>query len=164
MVRGGALVGWLGTLLALGVGGCEGPACGEASCGDTVDITVKPQAGDWEPGSYSLQVKLDDNEQRTCNFVAPRDVPASGSNGIDLGCVEETGDTFPVFVAIGSRKVENSLSIKVDGAPQMIDLTLTRDGQVVLQNVTQPVYAVSQPNGPECSPTCHQASYERSSL
>jgi hypothetical protein len=42
--------------------------------------------------------------------------------------------------------------------PAQVQVRLTVNGAVVLDRTEAPAYRIKQPNGPDCEPTCRQAS------
>jgi hypothetical protein len=48
-------------------------------------------------------------------------------------------------------------TITVTGKPAQVQVHQTVDGATVLDQTMSPSYHTTQPNGPGCDPTCHQA-------
>jgi hypothetical protein len=47
--------------------------------------------------------------------------------------------------------------LSVAGTPAQLRVRQTVDGVVILDESAMPVYAIDQPNGAQCGPTCHEA-------
>jgi hypothetical protein len=47
--------------------------------------------------------------------------------------------------------------ITLAGTPAGVRVRQSVDGSALFDQSASPVYAVNRPNGPDCEPTCHQA-------
>ena len=69
--------------LAFAGNACLGQVCTSEGCSNAAYIDIKRE-GAWQDGSYTLEPSLDD-DQRSCAFVVPDDLPAKG-HGFSLDC------------------------------------------------------------------------------
>jgi hypothetical protein len=112
----------------------EGPYCTLLGCEAGLNITLPAEV------SQAYQLKLTatgkDEMMATC--------PAEGSS--TLRCwPAEPGQAASVFVP--------------QYTPEEVTIEITTDDQVLTQTV-KPSYKDLKPNGPDCSPTCTQATIE----
>ncbi|MBI5531207.1 MAG: hypothetical protein HY898_00725 [Deltaproteobacteria bacterium] len=144
-------------LSAAAVTSCGGKAldCGQLPCPDELliwgDLTYK--------GSEAVHINVK---------ICRNDKCSSGDVQADpLGHAEVTlqGD-LPAVVELASRTASDTwqLSVKVndsngtDGDKVTLTLTTVPKGTVIFDKKASSVkYVTSQPNGPECSPTCRSA-------
>jgi hypothetical protein len=125
-------------------------------------------SGAWAPGTYEL-VLLVDGESASCALKVPA-IPSPTSIvtgactsriGLELApqppCAGDAGDASAgdAGCAAGAGALQQVLTLPE--TPAHVDLTLTRDGRMLLQQAIAFAYATVQPNGPSCAPTCHEA-------
>lgn len=157
--------------LAFAGNACIGQVCTLIDCSNAAYIDIG-RAGAWQDGSYALDISMED-EQRSCNFAVPDDLPAAGLLAM-LDCGEG------VFALLGQRQNctsttsndgnsasgsctpipdEYELTLELTGNPKTISITLARDGTTLLSDSRTPKYERDYPNGPDCDEGCSQASY-----
>ncbi|HEX2672935.1 MAG TPA: hypothetical protein VHM25_18755 [Polyangiaceae bacterium] len=161
----------LAAALALVVAGsCSEPtACTDVGCSDQASFTIRPPGSHWDEGAYSLQVKFDDAVY-SCSFTLPDALPGTGSwQALDctpalqayltpeVDCEEhKNGDSVSqVCTPIPDQYY---LQASSTGTPATLAVTLQRDDTTLLEETRALSYRATQPNGPECGPTCQQAS------
>lgn len=172
---------WLVFTMGLGVvlsvlAGCDelGHGCTEIGCMDQVALTLRPSDGPWADGRYALTLALDDGSPETCAFELPADLPELGSvreircSGAatfflqqEATCTETSSDgaRHQTCTPVQGRY---TLQSSVPGTPRTVSVELTRDGAALIEESLEPSYRAERPNGPDCEPTCRQASLELS--
>jgi hypothetical protein len=132
-------------------------------------LAIVPQTGKWADGSYTLEIAFDDASY-TCSFEAPSD---AGTQGVwePLDCTpaldaylapvvkcEEHSTGMTQSQTCGPVPGAFYLQATERGTPATLSVTLTRgDEEVLLDESGDVPYKTTQPNGPECEPTCKQA-------
>lgn len=153
-------------------GACSEPsACTDVGCSDGVSFTLRPPGNHWDDGAYSLAVAFDGADYG-CTFTVPDALPSTGS-WQPLDCSPALQAYLTPEVKCEEHKNGNSASqictpipdqyyvqVSKDGTPTTLVVTLERDGAPLLNETRTLSYGSVQPNGPECGPTCHQASAE----
>jgi hypothetical protein len=159
--------------------GCsiETHACSDVGCVDQATLELRSPTGAWTGGTYELTLDLAGG-QASCDLVLPASPPATGA--IDAKCTSLVSLTFaadmqcqagPTMGSGPNAAVSETCTpvpghfhqtLTVPGTPPHVGLTLARDGHSVLDTSVDLTYQVSQPNGPTCDPTCHQASAQLS--
>jgi len=152
------------------LGSCaEEHACTEVGCSDQASFTLRPAGSHWDDGAYALEVTFDD-ARYSCAFAVPDALPTAGSwQPLDctpalevyltpeVECEEhKNGDTVSqVCTPIpGQYYLQGS----IQGTPATLEVALQRDSATLLDETRTLAYQATQPNGPECEPTCRQAS------
>jgi hypothetical protein len=154
--------------------------CTLVGCEDQATLDLQSPTGAWPPGSYQFALVIDGNAAN-CAIQVP--AAPSGTTRVDGSCTSKITLTFLAeqqcgtpandgaatgTTSSGSNSTQSETcspvpghfhqTLTLPGTPRDVALTLTRDDHsLVQQNVTL-TYATSQPNGPGCDPTCHQAS------
>jgi hypothetical protein len=130
------------------------------------------QGGRWAPGTYELAL-LVDGQSASCALKVPAMpstgplAPGSCTSTIGLTLAPEaqcTGDasadgsddTTPVTDCAASAGAFQQV-LTLPDMPATVVLTLTRDGNLLVQQTIALTYADVHPNGPSCGPTCHEA-------
>jgi hypothetical protein len=145
------------SLLLLVVGlpltvGCSLPyECTAIGCVNGLTISFEKASAAWEPGMYSIDIDAD-GKKITCStklpLVANDPLPSSCTDASVLLGV--SGSALPA--------AEHALSeLHFTSAPANVKVTVTRDGAMVATQDFTPSYQKSQPNGPDCEPTCNSA-------
>lgn len=166
LVRFGALI----VLLQLAAS-CDafGHSCTEIGCSDQLSLTLRPNDSAWSDGTYELAITVDD-EERTCSFDVPADLPGLGSVA-EIRCMPapsmvwlqqdstcmETRTNDAVSQTCTPIPGRFTLQTSFDGTPESIAIELERDGRALLSESREPSYSAFQPNGPDCGPGCQQA-------
>jgi len=156
-------------LVGLALGACSGDDCSEVGCVDQAVVVIVPQTGQWQDGSYTLDVTFDDVSY-SCAFEAPSD---AGTQGVwqALDCTPALEVYLAPVVKCEEHQsgqsqsqtcgpVEDAfyLQATAPGTPATLSVTLTRgEDEVLLDESGNVAYQAAQPNGPECEPTCRQA-------
>lgn len=156
---------WLASI----VPGCElGKACTDVGCLDGVWVTAAPASGEWPAGDYELELTLDGSTQK-CGFHLPDDLPTAGrvttldcGQGIQAGLEQrsechETTSGNAVSQSCTPLPDQYELRFSLQSKPKSLGIALSRDGNVFFNDSVAPSYQISEPNGPECGPTCRQA-------
>lgn len=125
--------------------------CTKMGCMDGLTI-VLDQLMPLKAGKYLVEVEAGDKKGK-CEIVVPFPpcgTPASRCEG-----------TLPLFAAedgCGGPVDKMTFSpIRIGEAPTEVMVNVKRNGVTVLGAVKKPTYKTTQPNGPECPPTCKQA-------
>jgi hypothetical protein len=150
--------------------GCTGvKSCTLIGCFDQFSASVRRADGSFPSGSHRVEV-LADGTSLTCTFTFPAADPSGGGyvyatcpSGLSvsvspaLTCTEVTTATTRSQQCdpIPGQFVE---SITFIGTPGQIHVWQYVDDAGILDATAAPSYQSSQPNGPDCEPTCHQAS------
>lgn len=155
----------------LNVSCMEGKACTDIGCSSGVSVLLAPDSGVWQFGDYQLEIRRD-GATSSCGFVAPGDLPRDGAlQSLDCGR-QISADIWPRTSCTTTRHgdavsqscspIENQydLHLRIEGTPKNLSIQLTRDGEVIVNDSRAPKYGETSPNGPECGPTCRQASVE----
>ena len=167
----------LGGGLALAGNAC---VCTLEDCSNAAYVDIVHD-GAWQDGSYTLELSLD-GEERSCDFVLPDDLPATGHLAA-LDCGDDGDGGEDVSALLGRRTKctstssadgnsssgsctpipdEYEISLELAANPKSVSITLTRDGATVLSDSRAPKYGRIYPNGSDCDEGCAQASYELS--
>jgi hypothetical protein len=150
-------------LVAAQVGCISTKSCTERGCQDQLDIEIKRADGSVPAGQHVIEVTAD-SVTTTCTLdvagsTAIGSCPSALSVhvGQEQDCVEmKTGSAVSLkCTPIPGRFFE---AVTLSGKPAQVRVRITVDGAVVLDRSLQPTYVATQPNGPGCEPTCHQAS------
>jgi hypothetical protein len=158
----------LGGVLA--AGGCSGTkACTLIGCLDQFSASVQRADGSFPSGSHRVEV-LADGASLTCTFTFPA-ANASGGGYVYAAC--PSGLMVSVSPALVCTDVTTNAavthqcdpipgqfveSISLTGTPGQVHVWQYVDDAAILDAAAAPTYQDSQPNGPECGPTCRQAS------
>jgi hypothetical protein len=163
----------LAVAVSLGVAGsCSGPTvCSDVGCNDEASFTIRAPGGHWDDGAYSLQVTFG-HDAYDCTFTLPDALPSTGSSqGLD--CTPTLQAYFTPEVDCEDHRNGNDVSevctpiadqyylqASRDGTPAKLAVTLQRDDTTLLDETRALSYSANEPNGPECGPTCRQASID----
>jgi hypothetical protein len=140
MIRRGRFAA-AGGVLAAGMllGGCPRP-CSQIGCVDQAELKVRRTGG--APAAFAITVEFD---------------------GQAVDCAAPAADAAVAICA--TSRPASSLNtptgrheqlVIVQGAPARFRVVLRDGGAVVAERTFEPRYRTSQPNGPDCEPTCHQ--------
>jgi hypothetical protein len=158
---------------ALGVMGMPACAlshsCTEIGCGDGATITLASTDAAWADGQYRLTLVVD-----AATYVCTAQAPDSTASIRRVECDAPLGTMTLAWRAVTvceEHRDANSISqtctmvpnrftleAALQGTPQQVQVTLTRDGVPLLDQSVALAYETTQPNGPDCSPSCKQAS------
>jgi hypothetical protein len=151
--------GLLAAVLALGA--CSedpseeegGMACTTIGCVDGFAVEFTPNAG-WPAGDYEFALVLD-GDTTTCTGALP--LPACGTSALtctpasDRIMISESGCAL-------AADAHGFAGFQINPPnPTAVNLTISRDGSVLVEQSWNPEYQTSQPNGPGCAPTCTSA-------
>jgi hypothetical protein len=67
-------------------------------------------------------------------------------------CAQTAGPHVDVDIDVAQK-----VTISLSAVPKSLHIRIERGGTTLRDLRVTPAYAVLQPNGPECGPTCHQA-------
>ena len=169
--------------LPLAAAGCEPTQeCSDVYCSSETALLIdKPQSA-WADGRYTLDLRLGDRETR-CSFT----LPIPGKLPHELQLRGEPFDCTPALpahhlgplAALHPAPNRSPVCPQPDGGPPLascpplagryhieihtsatgdeLGLRLESGGTVLLQQSTAVDYTTSEPNGPECGPTCSVA-------
>jgi hypothetical protein len=153
--RAGAFLAKITGVIAVG---CETHECTEIGCADGWSLTLVEADG--APAAHTLEALVDGAE-----FVCPqvslgaRHVTCGASVTLELvdevTCVEHETNGGISQICTPTGRFEEILA--VSGTPKTVLVTLRDAGGEERQETFVPEYESSQPNGPDCSPTCRQA-------
>jgi hypothetical protein len=141
--------------------------CSTETCTDFASVDINTIDRTWVDGDYSLKLETEDAAY-SCNFTTPDDAPDETGASKPIDCTPAI-DAFLVpfceSYQIGKPPSESCsplpgqfyLDSRVPGTPKAVHFVLTRGDETVLEDTMNiPLYSTVQPNGHECSPTCHQ--------
>jgi hypothetical protein len=141
-------------------------SCTDVGCVSGVHVRVAPEGNVWPAGNYAVALSLD-GETSACSFSIPEDLPARGAVATlscgylsQLAACREIREGGAVIHECEPLDGQYELNIAAAGEHSSLALTLAHDGSVVLDHTEDPVYTVTSPNGPECSPHCRNANVE----
>jgi hypothetical protein len=169
---------FLASILALFVSsqGCETEthACSDVGCIDSVSFQIKTADGTWPDGAYTVELTAN-GASYACSMTLPDDLPANGSISTircepplsyvgvtlrtDVLCTEHhdaTSGSQSCTPVPGHYTLSGSLA----STPSTLSLRVTRDSGLLVEQSLPLTYSTTQPNGPDCGPTCRQASVE----
>ncbi len=126
-------------------------ACTKMGCVDGLMLTVTPEYR-WQPGDYVFRLTLDGSTV-TCRGRLPLnacDMPSLACDGEGV-MITESGCALP-------PEAQGFGDIQISSGPQQVAVSITRDGQTLVNKTVTPIYRTARPNGPQCEPECRQAS------
>ncbi|HEU4410783.1 MAG TPA: hypothetical protein VFS43_36360 [Polyangiaceae bacterium] len=131
----------------------DGRACTEKGCADGFVLTLA-HAGGWPAGAYRFEV-VADGKTITCSASLPLPPcgqgPASACDAPEL-TLGLSGCALPAAEHGFSELYWTTTT------PASVSVEVTRDGAPLAQTQLTPTYVTSQPNGPDCGPSCRNAS------
>ncbi|HEV8548218.1 MAG TPA: hypothetical protein VGQ57_04300 [Polyangiaceae bacterium] len=146
--------------------------CTTVGCKNGASVSILTVDGTWVDGAYSLEIDFDDDAY-LCTFTTPDDSPDESGAWQALDCSPSLDAFLAPVVACESHDIGMSSSqtcgpvagqfyvqTKAAGTPKALHVLLTRDDETVLDDSRTLGYASVQPNGPDCDPTCQQASVQ----
>jgi hypothetical protein len=162
-----ALLAYLGASLALaacGSGSPGGHACTEIGCVDQFTATLQDASGGLPSGMQTVTV-VADGVMTSCSFTLPLAAGSGTSCPSPLQiavqpkmmCMSTGTPQYPAETCTPVPGKGSEL-VTLTGKPAMVHLTQTSGGTTYLDMMLTPTYSTSQPNGPDCPPTCSQAS------
>ena len=127
-------------------------ACTEMGCSDGLILRVQPDRT-WLPGNYEFTFKLDGREVLCTGALPLKSCEAGPSVQCDGEGVQimESGCAMP-------PETHGFGDITFGGAPAEVNIRVAHEGKVLVERSISPAYETSQPNGPNCEPTCRSAS------
>ena len=158
--------GGLGLASLSALGGCMvSGVCTEVGCSDQFHVAMTGADGSIPPGIHVLTVTVDDSPV-TCVFQVPLPAGQSLPNCPGLWAVNVSPATTCTETSTSTAKSLTCTPIPgqffeeftIMGKPAQVSVTLTVDDTVILSRTETPTYQKTQPNGPQCEPTCQQAS------
>lgn len=126
-------------------------ACTEIGCVDGLTLRVAPDYR-WPPGNYVFGLKID-GRAVTCQGklpLNPCDMPSLTCDGEGV-TITESGCALP-------PEAQGFGDIQIESGPRQVAISITRDGQTLVEKTVTPAYRTGRPNGPRCAPECRQAS------
>lgn len=131
--------------------GCSFPSCTEIGCYSYVRANFTKSSG-WADGRWEISLQSGGTTVGSCEIDLPAPPNAEGD------C---TGDLL-LKIGTDRQAIERASSQRdfSDNTPSEFTVRLERDGQQVAQQTFSPEFDRLQPNGPGCSPVCHQAEVE----
>lgn len=130
--------------------GCETQSCTAIGCGAAFQVEF--QRDGWPAGDYEITV-VADGETIECSVTMPLQCdapsPCPESSQVILGregCALEPSAQKLNYVEFSPGKTPKSVTVKVQ-----------QDDALLGEGVYAPAYSESQPNGPDCEPTCKSA-------
>jgi hypothetical protein len=123
-------------------------ACTQIGCSDGFTLALEPALR--SAGAYELTI-IADGQTITCTTALPFDEAALGGCSSDGAWISLSGTALP-------EDQQSIDGLGLSSTPAHIEVQILRDGALVASGSYSPEWAVVQPNGPECGPTCTQAS------
>jgi hypothetical protein len=124
--------------------------CGMTNCIDEVLLSLVAQGNVLTGGSYAIGWSLDGVDD-DCSFTIAGTSDECGGDppcALDNDCAADFDfASMPQFV-----------SLAITGAPHLFEITVIRDGDVVLEDGFAPQYEDFHPNGSDCPPVCARSS------
>lgn len=126
----------------------EPKACTTIGCVD--GYTLDFEASSWAPGKYTVELTVD-GKSYTCEATLPLDASSKSSCTLPEVQLGLSGSALPA----GEQGL---VGLVFTSQPTKVDVTIKLDGATLGQPASfTPAYKTSQPNGPECGPTCTNA-------
>ena len=151
-----AVVGsMLGLLLCGGQPGCSSKACTLIGCGPAFQVTYQVAGGQsaWSPGVYNVTVTAD-GSTTSCDVT----LPLGDCQTSSLQCTGNPDWSFDYGGCALPPEQHRIYGVTFWAAmPANVEIVFSRDGVPLGEGTFTPTYRSSQPNGPECDPTCHGA-------
>ena len=125
-------------------------ACTEIGCIDGLQVTFEPPL--MGKGTYTFDVTVDGTAY-SCDAT----IPLEGSSTV---C--GTGGVVSIYLS-GTELDPSQQSLRglhVEGTPKSVQIQVHRDKALVADADLSPKYQVTQPNGPDCPPTCNSAAVD----
>jgi hypothetical protein len=163
---------WCGglALAGLAASGCApaGSSCGDKTCSDGATLDFVTPSGGWKPGTYELTLLVDGDSSSCALKVPAMPSPTATVAGactatmtFDLApqaqCLADAGDADASTADCAATAGALQQVLTLPGMPLTVVLTLTRDGNMLVQQTIALTYADVHPNGPSCGPTCREA-------
>jgi hypothetical protein len=159
------------TLAWVAGSGCrfDARSCTEVGCAGGATVVLQSPTGAWTAGTYELALVIDGNPA-SCALQLPAApsptsiLAASCTSQISLDLQAETQcHALPSdgsAVGEGCTPVPGHFfqTLSLPGTPARVELTLSRDSQVLLETTVNLAYQDFYPNGPECGGSCQEAS------
>jgi hypothetical protein len=127
-------------------------ACTLIGCEDGLKVELRPESG-WPAGEYRFRIQADGVEV-TCRGSLP--LPSCvGNVSCDIeGVVQivESGCALPA-----DAQAFPGIWFDPKLRPTRVEISITRDGQLVAEAEIAPSFERVQPNGAACPPTCDVA-------
>jgi hypothetical protein len=112
--------------------------------------TLDFEASSWTQGKYTVELTVD-GKPCTCEATLPLDASSKSTCTLPEVQLRLSGSALPA----GEQGLSGLL---FTSQPAKIDVTVKLDGATLGQPASfTPAYKTSQPNGPECGPTCTNA-------
>lgn len=127
--------------------------CSQIGCYSELQI-ILPDALKKTPGAYRVAIKSR-GEEASCEFNYP--VTSCDERP---ACSDEKKLITGVSGCAMSASDQEIGDLQLSDLPPEVELTIERDGEVVLEKKLTPEYTSSQPNGDGCEPRCCQAREE----
>lgn len=146
-------------------------------CEDSLAVVIDGAAGAWANGSYTLDMQL--ARTHRCVFELPGALAANES--VALACTPELASSFgagATLLRLGPSEAgpcpapdsgdsgdsacsaRYRIEVRTSAAPTDVAVRLAAGNTPLLDQTRSPAYAILQPNGPECGPTCRNATIE----
>jgi len=122
------------------------------SCNDELLVSLVAEGQVLTPGSYAIGWSIDGVDD-DCSFVIAADADACGG---DPPCAP-SNDCDADF---GFSSMPQFVVLAIAAAPEQFEITVLRDGDVVLESGFSPQYEDYYPNGSACPPVCAQSAAE----
>lgn len=143
-------------LIAAFVVACGGD-CTSIGCDDQLQLTVQPEGGSLEPGTWTIELAWDD-QKKTCTFVVPAaGEPADPNVYSGWGGATKVSDDCPEPAFESVAGPDAKLGFRLYGAPDTVTLSIDHDGSEVLAETVTVEYSEHLANGPGCGPVCKSA-------
>ena len=143
-------------------------ACSSVGCQDQLELTVTGPSASLPSGLHRVDVTAD-GKLLSCTFSFSPDTLAAGSlvsAQCSFGVTALVGPVFDCMTfdngnAKGQRCVpmpeQFQERLQIAGTPAIVQVEQSVDGTVILQRSATATYTDNHPNGPDCEPTCRQA-------
>jgi len=148
-------------MLAVGCSSPSGPAtpaspspggavaCTEIGCGPAFIVDFeRPEP--WARGVYGVEVVVDGDA-----FTCPREIPLTCDD--DPACPRPDVQLIEIGCALGVGEQALGGLQFIGDPPAHVEVRVLENDEEIGQGSFDPAYTESQPNGPECEPTCTQA-------
>jgi hypothetical protein len=129
--------------------GNGGMGCTEIGCEDMLTVQIERSDGEAFPdGLYLFTFTFEDNPTAESECVL-------GGEGSELDC---GGDLADLMIEVNPSATR--FTAMYFGAPGHADVRVEYEAQVLGERTYHPSYDFVSPNGPDCPPTCSQATQD----
>lgn len=126
-------------------------SCTAAWCVSGLTVNFSSASGRYAAGTYHLGI-VADGVSITCSATLPRTRTSPPTTCSSAGA--ELRVSGSEYLPASEHALDELL---LTTQPHSVSLTITLDSKAFASATLSPTYVTSQPNGPDCEPTCRSA-------